>query len=41
MSKSRLKRFVGRFLYFFASKMPESTTKPNFGAKDYVRSVES
>lgn len=35
MHKSRLKRMFGRFLYFFASKMPESNTRPNFGAKKF------
>ena len=35
MSKSRMKRMLGRFLYVFASKMPESTCKINFGAKKF------
>lgn len=35
MSKSRLKRTLGRFLYIFASKMPESTSVVNFGAKRF------
>lgn len=35
MSKSRLKRLLGRFLYVFASRMPESTCKINFGAKKF------
>ena len=33
MNKQRLKRMLGRILYFFASRMPESANKMNFGGK--------
>lgn len=33
MDKQRIKRLVGRGLYFFAARLPESTCKINFGAK--------
>lgn len=34
MDKQRVKRFVGRALYCFATRLPESTCKINFGAKN-------
>lgn len=33
MNKIRFRRMIGRLIYFFASKMPESTCKINLGAK--------
>ena len=30
-----IKRMIGRLLYLFASKMPESDAKPNFGQKSF------
>ena len=33
MNKIRLRRMIGRLIYCFASRMPESTCKINLGAK--------
>ena len=35
MNKQRVKRFIGRVLYIFASRMPESANGMNFGAKKF------
>lgn len=35
MNRKRIERALGRFLFVFASKLPESTSPVNFGAKRF------
>ena len=35
MNKKRIERALGRFLFVFASRLPESTSPVNFGAKRF------